>query len=110
VSRKPHPAELRERPVQMVFDVRAETGNEALGMPEAACSGSGLYTAQARGPLFYLGGVLLESSAAVIASADVVAKFFLLVRRVAVPLGLGEPGSRPPCRDHGHQIRTRLSE
>jgi transposase len=28
VSRKPHPAELRERAVQMVFDVRAETGNE----------------------------------------------------------------------------------
>jgi transposase len=28
VSRKPHPAELRERSVQMVFDVGAETGNE----------------------------------------------------------------------------------
>jgi hypothetical protein len=28
VSRKPHPAELRERAVQMVFEVRAETGNE----------------------------------------------------------------------------------
>jgi transposase len=28
VSRKAHPAELRERAVQMVFDVRAETGNE----------------------------------------------------------------------------------
>ena len=26
VSRKPHPAELRERAVQMVFEVRAETG------------------------------------------------------------------------------------
>jgi transposase len=28
VSRKSHPAELRERAVQMVFEVRAETGNE----------------------------------------------------------------------------------
>src|SRR6516164_398328 len=28
VSRKPHPVELRERAVQMVFEVRAETGNE----------------------------------------------------------------------------------
>jgi transposase len=28
VSRKPHPAELRERAVQMVFEVRTETGNE----------------------------------------------------------------------------------
>jgi transposase len=28
VSRKPHPAELRERAVQMVFEVRAETGTE----------------------------------------------------------------------------------
>jgi hypothetical protein len=28
LSRKPHPAELRERAVQMVFEVRAETGNE----------------------------------------------------------------------------------
>ena len=27
VSRKPHPAELRERAVQMVFELRAETGN-----------------------------------------------------------------------------------
>jgi transposase len=27
VSRKPHPAELRERAVRMVFEVRAETGN-----------------------------------------------------------------------------------
>jgi transposase len=27
VSRKPHPAELRERAVKMVFDLRAETGN-----------------------------------------------------------------------------------
>ncbi len=27
-SRKPHPAELRERAVQMVFGVRAETGSE----------------------------------------------------------------------------------
>src|SRR6266487_3711831 len=27
VSRKPHPAELRERAVKMVFGVRAETGN-----------------------------------------------------------------------------------
>ena len=27
VSRKPHPAELRERAVKMVFEVRAETGN-----------------------------------------------------------------------------------
>ena len=26
-SRKPHPAELRERAVAMVFEVRAETGN-----------------------------------------------------------------------------------
>jgi transposase len=30
VSRKPHPAELRERAVQMVFELRAETG-EARG-------------------------------------------------------------------------------
>jgi transposase len=28
VSRKPHPAELRDRAVQMVFEVRAETENE----------------------------------------------------------------------------------
>ena len=28
VSRKPHPEELRERAVKMVFEVRAETGNE----------------------------------------------------------------------------------
>ena len=27
VSRKPHPAELRERAVNMVFELRAETGN-----------------------------------------------------------------------------------
>jgi transposase len=27
VSRKPYPAELRERAVQMVFELRAETGN-----------------------------------------------------------------------------------
>jgi transposase len=27
VSRKTHPAELRERAVKMVFDLRAETGN-----------------------------------------------------------------------------------
>ena len=27
VSRKPHPDELRERAVKMVFEVRAETGN-----------------------------------------------------------------------------------
>ncbi len=27
VSRKPHPAELRERAVQMVFELRAESGN-----------------------------------------------------------------------------------
>jgi transposase len=27
VSRKPHPAELRERAGQMVFELRAETGN-----------------------------------------------------------------------------------
>jgi transposase len=27
VSRKPHPAELRERAVHMVFELRAETGN-----------------------------------------------------------------------------------
>ncbi len=27
VSRKPHPAELRERAVRMVFEVRAETDN-----------------------------------------------------------------------------------
>lgn len=27
VSRKPHPAELRERAVQMVFELRSETGN-----------------------------------------------------------------------------------
>ncbi len=27
VSRKPHPAELRERAVQMVLELRAETGN-----------------------------------------------------------------------------------
>jgi transposase len=30
VSRKPHPAELRERAVQMVFELRTETG-EARG-------------------------------------------------------------------------------
>jgi transposase len=30
VSRRPHPAELRERAVQMVFELRAETG-EARG-------------------------------------------------------------------------------
>lgn len=28
VSRKPHPGELRERAVKLVFEVRAETGNE----------------------------------------------------------------------------------
>jgi hypothetical protein len=28
VSRKQHPAELRERAVRMVFEVRAETGEE----------------------------------------------------------------------------------
>src|ERR1700689_3422652 len=28
VSRKPHPDELRERAVKLVFEVRAETGNE----------------------------------------------------------------------------------
>jgi transposase len=27
VSRKPHPAELRERAVSMVFELRSETGN-----------------------------------------------------------------------------------
>ena len=33
VSRKPHPAELRERAVQMVFDVRAETGSARVDRP-----------------------------------------------------------------------------
>jgi transposase len=43
VSRKPHPAELRERAVQMAFGLRAETG-EARGSIARVGHGLGINT------------------------------------------------------------------
>ncbi len=40
VSRKPHPAELRERAVNLVFELRAETGNARVGRSHGSASGS----------------------------------------------------------------------